>query len=133
MQEQSHQTQGSLLGHALDWWHQVRDNWHRMHELDNLSSHEIERMAHDLGLGADEFVDIVREPGGKELLLDKRLEALKLDPEDIRKLSPLLLADLQRTCARCGEKKRCAADFKAGGNPDWEAYCPNAGTLHAIR
>lgn len=132
MQGQQH-AQGSLLSHALEWWHQVRESWQRMHELDGVSDHEIERMAHDLGMSPDELVGIAQQPAGMGLLLDKRLAALHLDPEEIRKLSPILLADLQRTCANCGDKKRCAADFKLNESPEgWQAYCPNARTLETI-
>jgi hypothetical protein len=123
----------SLIGRALDWWHGVRDNWHRMHELDLVSEHEIERMAHDMGVTPDQLVTMSREPAERQALLERRLASLHLNPEEIRKISPLLLADLQRTCAHCSEKKRCLHDFKVSANPEgWESYCPNAGTLKTL-
>lgn len=126
-------THTTLLGRALDWWHEVRENWQRLHELDALSETEIQRMAHDMGLSSDEFVRMAHQPAGTQLLLEKRLAGLQLDAEDIRKLSPLLLADLQKTCARCTDKGRCASDFRASPNPaGWETYCPNAGTLRTL-
>src|SRR5687768_4150535 len=68
-----------------------------------------------------------------QALLERRLASLHLNPEEIRKISPLLLADLQRTCAHCSDKKRCLHDFKVSANPEgWESYCPNAGTLKTL-
>jgi hypothetical protein len=123
----------SLVGRALDWWHGVRDNWQRMHELDLLSEHEVERMAHDMGVTADQLVAMSRESNGTQLLLERRLASLHLNAEEIRKISPLLLADLQRTCAHCSEKKRCLHDFKVSETHEgWESYCPNAGTLKTL-
>jgi hypothetical protein len=79
------------------------------------------------------WVVLVRQPSGIAGLLERRLTALGLDPEDIRKLSPLLLLDLRWTCSCCTEKKRCADDFAEDPNPpDWESYCPNAGRLRTL-
>jgi hypothetical protein len=123
----------SVLGRVLDWWSDSRVRWARLQEIDLLSPDEIAWMAEDIGLASDEFLRVVREPSGLAALLERRLAALELDPEDIRKLSPLLLVDLQRTCASCTEKERCADDMAEGPNPPgWESYCPNAGTLRTL-
>ena len=124
----------SLLGRALDWWHEVRDSWQRLHELEMLSDFEIERMARDVGVAPDELIRMAALPAGATELLERRLAVLALDSDDIRKLSSLLLADLQRTCALCTEKARCADDLNNMPNErDWETYCPNAGTLRTLR
>ena len=126
-------TAHSLIGRVLDWWYGVRDSWQRMHELEMLSDHEIERMAKDIGVRPEELVRMMAEPNSTALLLERRLAALSLDPEDIRRLSPLLLADLQRTCALCDEKRRCRQDLDADpAAPGWESYCPNSGTLRTL-
>jgi len=118
---------------VLDWWRDARQSWMRLHEMDRLSPDEIDRMARDVGLTSADFLRVASQPGGSADLLERRLAALKLDPEDIRKLSPLLLADLQRTCACCAEKKRCADDMAEDPiAPGWESYCPNSGTLRTL-
>ena len=49
------------------------------------------------------------------------------------RLSPQLLGELQRTCAACPDKQRCAMDFADDDNPaGWESYCANAGTLRTL-
>jgi hypothetical protein len=123
----------SLIGRALDWWQEVRDSWQRMHELEMLSDFEIERMARDVGVTTDELLRMATLPQGASDLLDRRLAALSLDPEDVGKLSSLLMADLRRTCALCSEKARCAEDLdQVPQERHWEAYCPNAGTLRTL-
>lgn len=122
----------TLIGRALDWWHGARDRWRRLHELDGVPDHDLELMAHDIGLSTGELRRLGAQPNGTELLLERRLLQLQLDPEDIRKLSPLLLNDLERTCALCRDKARCGQDFKDGTHAGWESYCPNAGTLQTL-
>jgi hypothetical protein len=125
--------EGSLLVGVLDWWHGARQRWARLHELDQFSPAEIEHLAADVGLDSADFLHIARQPNGDALLIEKRLAALHLDSDQIRKLSPLLLRDLQRTCAMCSEKRRCADDIaETPSATGWESYCPNSSTLRTL-
>jgi positive regulator of sigma E activity len=46
---------------------------------------------------------------------------------------PHVMRDLQRACTLCASKRRCGRDLAANpSGPAWEAYCPNASTLHAL-
>ncbi|HRK18651.1 MAG TPA: hypothetical protein PK970_06820 [Hyphomicrobiaceae bacterium] len=118
---------------ALSWWHSVRGRWQRLHELDDLSTDELDRLACDVGLDANELKRVVQEPDGVPVLLGRRLIALDLDASQIRALAPLMMRDLERTCATCGDKKRCSRDFDMTDKPaDWERYCPNAATLRSL-
>lgn len=123
----------SILGKVLDWYHGARATWAKLEDVDSLSPDEITWMAQDAGLTHKQFLKLIRQPDGAAGLLHVRLKALGLDPEDIRRLSPLLLGDLQRTCACCQDKERCADDMADDPNaPGWENYCPNSGTLRTL-
>ena len=133
--EHTHSTTGrqSLIERALDWWRESRATWQRIHELELLSDVDIARMARDIGVTPDEFLRLVSQPNGSAALLERRLAALDLNSEDIREISTLLFADLQRTCALCAEKGRCEHDLDyRPESREWESYCPNAGTLKTL-
>jgi hypothetical protein len=123
----------SPLRRALDWWHGARDLWSHVEDLERMTPEEVERLAADIGVTSAELRTIVTTPGGSVDLLYRRLAALELDAEEIRKLSPLLLADLERTCAACPDRERCASEMAADPlPPGWESYCPNSGTLKTL-
>lgn len=123
----------SPVSRVLDWWLATRDRWARMAELRSLPSCELERVAADFGVSSAELIEASARPDATHELLDRRLAALGLSDEEIWKLSPLLLRDLQSTCSRCPDRKRCADDMEISPlAPGWESYCPNAGTLRTL-
>jgi hypothetical protein len=66
-------------------------------------------------------------------LLDQRLHSLSVDQDKLREACPDVLANLFTTCSQCGEKERCASDFKDREFPaGWDSYCPNSGTLKTL-
>ena len=123
----------SPLQRALEWWSGVRERWTRYAELSHLPAAELDRVAADFGVTAGELIAASTRSCNTQGLLERRLAALGLDPEEIRRLSPLLLRDLQRTCATCEERPRCKDDMKVSAlAPGWESYCPNSGTLRTL-
>jgi hypothetical protein len=117
----------------MTWWHDARKHLRQLNKLNQLPLAELQRVAADMGLNVDEFMHVARQPDAASLLIDKRLAILNLDPEDIRKLSPLLLRDLERTCALCTEKGRCAHDLAEDPlSAAWVSYCPNSATLRSL-
>jgi uncharacterized protein YjiS (DUF1127 family) len=115
-------------------WDDVCAWWQRTHELDTLDAREIEMLAHDIGMEPSEFLALARGQGGDAALLFKRLEALKISPDEIRAVSNLLLADLQRTCTQCTERGRCKSDFKERPlAEEWKYYCPNSDALASLQ
>lgn len=123
----------SAIARVLGWWSSTRERWARLAELQELSSDELGRVAADFGVSPAELLEVSSRHDYTPELLERRLAALNLDPEEIRLLSPLLLRDLQRTCATCAERQRCKDDMNesplAAG---WESYCPNSGTLRTL-
>ncbi len=107
--------------------------WARLDEIDDLSPDEIAWLAEDAGMASDELIRVVHKPNGTAGLLERRLAALGLNPEDICRIAPELLGDLERTCACCPDKARCVDDMKEDPlAPGWESYCPNSGTLRTL-
>jgi len=112
----------SLIAGIADWWRSRRP------------LPEESRLARDLGIGVCEFHEIVRRGGDSANLLPQRMAALHLDATELAGRDGLLLRDLQRVCALCESKGRCMRDLARDPNdPAWEEYCPNEGTLNALK
>lgn len=81
----------------------------------------------------DEETSTAPEPRRTPVLLEWRLTALRLNPKDIGRCYPDVLANLRSTCALCTEKQRCLDDMMEHLNPPgWESYCPNSGTIRTL-
>jgi hypothetical protein len=66
-------------------------------------------------------------------LLARRMLALQLDKDEIARVEPVTLRELQKLCASCESREQCeiglADDF---ADVAWHAYCPNAAILDAL-
>jgi hypothetical protein len=101
--------------------------------LDECGEDEVGRIARDLGLKASELRTLAIAPASSSELLYRRLAALRLQREEIGRLMPAVLRDLQNLCSRCASKKRCTGDLAQGTlDSTWQDYCANAYTLRAL-
>jgi hypothetical protein len=88
----------------------------------------------------DENIDrdvVVDFGSGAFHLLLIRMEALQLEPDEVRRIESGVFGDLAEACLNCESKDRCECDlaYASAGTVthDWENYCPNAATLNAMR
>lgn len=68
-----------------------------------------------------------------DLLLYERMRALAVTRADAERSAPGTMAQLQRSCAGCGDKPACKTDLAA--RPDdsvWKGYCPNSAILESL-
>jgi hypothetical protein len=129
--EQQYPTIAPLLVALAEWYRMWRSSPH-VTDLANHSPDDVERIAHDVGLTATELRKLERN-GADPLLLPRMLAALKIDAAALAHSEPAAYRDLQRVCALCDSKRRCASELAAGDAPKtFESYCPNALTLKAI-
>lgn len=74
--------------------------------------------------------------GGYDLLL-MRMEALQLEPGEVRRIETAVFHDLAEACNTCHRKDQCERDlaYISTGKVihNWEEYCPNATILNAMR
>ena len=119
-----------VIGPFAEWWRRralVREN---LSDLDAFGSEEMARMAQDVGISASDLRALATHCTGAADLLDRRLEALGVNTEELAHAAPSELRDMQRLCTMCESKGRCARDLAA--DPDdsvWRQYCPNHETL----
>jgi hypothetical protein len=104
-------------------------------ELQCAGAAEVTRIAQDLGVSSGELHRLVRRPDERALLA-RRMALLHLEPGAFSRSEPATFRDLQRMCALCGVRERCAADLEDQGRDpawqEWRDYCPNATTLSAL-
>src|SRR2546423_10498695 len=122
------------------WWRHWTRGRSDLAELNSCGRYEVEHIAQDVGVSAFELCSLVsRGPNGANLL-ERRLAALHLDAAELGRSEPATLRDLQRLCAMCGSRGRCARDLAQDltRNPvdptvqDWRDYCPNGATLNML-
>ena len=113
-------------------WKTWRANRTQAADLDCCGSTEIDRIARDLGLPADELKVLAGRDTSSADLLYVRLAALGMDVEKIKSTLPQVMRDMQRCCSDCDEKKRCAHDLESPEGSRMPAYCPNAETLAVL-
>lgn len=69
-------------------------------------------------------------------LLERRMEALSLDPDEVTHIEPLTVRELRHRCVKCEKRGQCALDLADEvADPGWQCwrdYCPNAATLMTL-
>lgn len=114
-----------LLDPLLRHWQTER----ALLEVESCATHDVERMAQDIGVDALTLRALAARGPHAADLLPERLAGLGLDANRIGHREPAVLRDLERVCAFCTHKGRCARDIGSGEVPE---YCPNADTLVAL-
>jgi hypothetical protein len=94
---------------------------------------EVEHIAKDIGVSVSELHKLASLGPEAADLLQCRMSALDLDPEEVSRTEPRTFQDLQRVCTLCDDHRRCARDLsRDSAIPAWKDYCPNAETLMAL-
>ena len=105
-------------------------------DFDVCSEDELKRRAHYLGIPPAQLRWVSNHSPDPISLLERRMEALSLDPDDVTHLEPLTVRELRHRCAKCEKRKQCALDLAdEAADPGWQYwrdYCPNAATLMTL-
>lgn len=122
---------GSLL-QAIERWLRARSDRPDI-DFVALGDSEVKHIADDLSVSTAELYKLARSDSRSAELLKQRMSALDLDCEEVARLMPATLHDLQRLCTLCSRQKRCARDLaQTPLDPKWKDYCPNVATLTAL-
>lgn len=94
---------------------------------------ETARMARDLNVTSFELDRLARLGPHAADLMEVRMAQLDLDRDEVARLEPGVLQDLQRVCSFCNSHKRCARDVaRDPADTTWKSYCPNIDTFDAL-
>jgi len=114
-------------------WKDLKEACLSLAGSDVCSEDELARRARALGIPAAQLRWVSSFSPDPISLLERRMEALSLDPDEVTRIEPLKVRELQHRCVRCGQRGRCALDladeFADPGWQYWRDYCPNAATL----
>jgi hypothetical protein len=102
-------------------------------DSDVCSEYELKRRANYLGIPVAQLRWVSSYRPDPFSLLERRMGALSLNPDEIAHMEPLTLRELQHHCVKCAEREQCALDLADKfADPDWRHwrdYCPNAARL----
>ena len=105
-------------------------------DSDVCSEYELKRRAHYLGIPVAQLRWVSSHGPDPISLLERRMEAVSLNPTEIAHIEPLTIRELQQRCVRCEKRGQCALDladkFADPGWQYWRDYCPNAATLSML-
>ena len=106
-------------------------------DFDVCSEDELKRRAHYLGIPVAQLRWVSSYRPDPISLLERRMEALSLNPDKVAHIEPLMVRDLRHRCVKCEKRGQCALDladeFADPGWQSWRDYCPNAATLTMLR
>ena len=101
------------------------------------SAYELKRRAIYLGIPVAQLRWVSSYRPDPISLLERRMEALSVNPVEVADIAPLKVRELQHRCVMCAKRERCALDLADKfADPDWRYwrdYCPNAATLTSLK
>lgn len=115
------------LTHTFSDWLKHRQE---LSEIRHLNTAEFDRIASDLRISPSDLNELVLHGPHAADELPQLLKALGISEEDMARVEPLVLQDMERVCALCGQKRICDRDLAAGTSAEhYGEYCLNAPTI----
>ena len=114
-------------------WKTWKATYLSLADPDVCSEEELQRRARALGIPAAQLRWVSSHSPDPISLLERRMEALLLNPDEVTHIDRLVVRELQHRCVKCEKRRQCALDladkFADPGWQCWRDYCPNAATL----
>ena len=105
-------------------------------DSDVCSQYELKRRADYLGIPVAQLRWVSSFGPDPISLLERRMEALSLNPDEVAHIEPLAVRELQHRCVKCEKRGQCALDladkFADPAWQSWRDYCPNAAALSML-
>jgi hypothetical protein len=119
------------LTHTFGEW---LNHQRELNEMRQLSAAEFDRVAADLQLSPADLNELVNHGPHAADELPKLLAALGIKPDDLARVEPVVLHDMERVCAMCSHKRECDHDLDAGTSAEhYREYCLNAPTIEELK
>lgn len=113
-----------------DWLAHRRE----LKEMLTMDAANFRDIARELGVSTDDLEAVLRHGPHAADELPKMLRALGIDTAGLARTEPLVLRDMERTCAMCDQKRQCRRDLAANSAAEhYKHYCANAPTIDSLR
>src|SRR6202165_2491460 len=90
-------------------------------DSDACSEYELKRRAHYLGIPVAQLRWVLSYSPDPISLLERRMEALSLNPDEVAHMEPLTIRELQHRCVECAKRGPCALDLADElADPGWQ-------------
>jgi len=123
----------TILASLHGRWRRALNSHRSMIELTVYPPDELNRVAQDAGLSASDLTSLACSHRGPSVLMPKRLQELGLDPGFVKIARTATYRDMERVCAACRARRRCARDLAKGDvQAGMDGYCPNAPTMDVL-
>lgn len=115
-------------------WLRARLRRYRLaRQLMSMDRRDYERAMADLGLGPGDLDTVLRGDPDSKALLDRMMAHVGIDAGWLG-THPRARRELERTCALCGERRRCRHWMKTRQPASaYRAFCPNASSFDETR
>jgi len=118
------------LAHTFGAWLNHR---RVLNDMRQLNTSDFDRIAVDLRVSSADLNELVRLGPHAADELPKLLSALGIDGNDLARVEPVVLHDMERVCALCEHKRECHRDLAAGTSAEhYQGYCLNAPTIEQL-
>jgi len=130
IQDQARSAVERLMNTFSDWFKHRRE----LSEMRQLNVTEFDRIANDLRLSPADLDELVRHGPHAADELPRLHEALGTSAQDLARIEPMVVHDMERVCALCGHKRQCERDLASGTSAErYPEYCLNAPTIADLR
>ena len=115
------------LAHRFGDWLKHRQE---LNEMRQLNTSEFDRIAGDLRVSPSDLDELVRHGPHAADELPQLLKSLGITEDDLARVQPMLVHDMERVCSLCANKRECDRDLAAGTSAEhYQGYCPNTSTI----
>ena len=123
----------SMLGSAIERWREHREQAAALRALAFMGPAQAHSLAADMGLDIGELTYVQHKAASTGVLLDRILQARRLNRYEMSSREPAAMGEIENTCARCNNAERCERELDAGtAIAHSSEFCPNALMMAAL-
>ncbi len=123
-------TSSTLLGRVVDW---LKQHLADPVDLAGMPELDLDYLASDLGITRADLMGVLPPNADNTVLMEEMMVARGLDPAAMRAFAAAAVRDLELTCTRCDEVRRCRRELAAStAARNCHAFCPNANAFDDI-